>query len=142
MDSQKEKLILQTRQFGEIEIDDDSIYNFPNGILGFEEIKKYVLISEEETAPFKWLISIDEPSIGFPLLSPFYLDLEYNLGKNIDLEKYVLFAIITLNDENGNISANLKAPLVFDIENMTAEQIILPFEKYSTNFVISQRSKE
>ncbi len=142
MDSQKEKLILQTRQFGEIEIDDDSIYNFPNGILGFEEIKKYVLISEEETAPFKWLISIDEPSIGFPLLSPFYLDLEYNIGKNIDLEKYVLFAIITLNDENGNISANLKAPLVFDIENMTAEQIILPFEKYSTNFVISQRSKE
>jgi flagellar assembly factor FliW len=142
MDSQKEKLILQTRQFGEIEIDDESIYNFPNGILGFEEIKKYVLISEEETAPFKWLISVDEPSIGFPLLSPFYLDLEYNIGKNIDLDKYVLFAIITLSDENGNISANLKAPLVFDIINMTAEQIILPFEKYSTNFVLTQRSKE
>lgn len=142
MDSQKVKIILQTNQFGDLEVEEDSIYFFPNGVLGFEDYKNYVLISEENTAPFKWLISIDEPSIGFPILSPFYLDSEYNIGRNIDLDNNVLFVIITLQDENGNISANLKAPLIFNIKQMTGEQLILPFEKYLTNYIITRESKE
>lgn len=132
---------INTLHFGEISVEDDHIFIFPNGILGFEELREFVLISEEETIPFKWLISIEKPEIGFPLLSPWHLDIGYDPGSEFDLEKQVLFAVVTLEDEKGLMTANLKAPIVFNIETQTAEQVILPKDKYVPNFVISGNQK-
>jgi Uncharacterized protein conserved in bacteria len=137
MDSENNVITINTHQFGEITIDIANIFLFPNGLLGFEELKKFILISDEETEPFKWLISVEEPSIGFPIISPFYIDFDYNIGKEIDLENNVLFVVVTLQDENKNISANLKAPIILNLQKMTGEQFLIPFEKYSTSHIIS-----
>lgn len=138
MDSQNQVITINTHQFGKISIDTANIFQFTNGLLGFEELKQFVLISDEQTEPFKWLISVDEPNIGFPILSPFYIDFDYNIGKELDLENNVLFVIVTLQDENKNISANLKAPIILNLLTMSGEQLIIPFEKYSTSQVISK----
>ncbi len=135
------KRVLKTNYFGELEIDDEYIFKFKDGMLGFEDLHDYVLISEESTAPFKWLISVDEPEIGFPLLSPWHIDVYYDPGIKYDLEKQVLFVVITLEDENGDMSANMKAPVIFNIEKQTGEQIILPSDKYSTNYVIAKKQQ-
>lgn len=132
---------INTLHFGEIEIDDEHIYHFPNGMLGFEYLKNFVLISEEETDPFKWLISVDEPEIGFPLLSPWHIDMNYNPGNNFDLNKHVVFVVVTLEDKKGFMTANMKAPVFFDIEGLKGEQSILPSDKYSPNFIINNRKK-
>lgn len=133
------KRVIKTNYFGELEIDDEYIFKFKDGMLGFEDLHDYVLISEESTAPFKWLISVDEPEIGFPLLSPWHIDVYYDPGIKYDLEKQVLFVVITLEDENGEMSANMKAPVIFNIEDQTGKQIILPSDKYSTNYVIAKK---
>ena len=39
---------LTTRIFGEVEIDDNKIISFPNGIIGFPDLKKFVLMYDEE----------------------------------------------------------------------------------------------
>jgi flagellar assembly factor FliW len=132
---------IKTLHFGEINVEDDHIFTFPNGILGFEELREFVLISEEETVPFKWLISLEKPEIGFPILSPWHLDIEYDPGNDFDLEKQVLFAVVTLEDEKGLMTANLKAPIVFNIETQTGEQVILAKDKYVPNFVISGKKE-
>lgn len=137
MDLENQVITINTHQFGEISIDVANIFHFPNGLLGFEDLKQFILISDEETEPFKWLICVDEPNIGFPLLSPFYVDFDYNIGKEIDLEINVLFVVVTLQDENKNISANLKAPIILNLQMMTGEQLLIPFEKYSTSHIIS-----
>lgn len=137
MDLVNQVITLNTHQFGEITIEVANIFLFANGLLGFEELKKFILISDEQTEPFKWLISVDEPSIGFPILSPFYIDFDYNIGKELDLENNVLFVVVTLQDENKNISANLKAPIILNLQEMTGEQLLIPFEKYSTSHIIS-----
>lgn len=131
---------IRTVQFGEIEIEPQHIFYFENGILGFEDLKEFVLISDEETLPFKWLISLEKPEIGFPIISPWYLDLQYDPGDEFDLEKLVLMVIVILEDENKQMSANLKAPVVFDVENQKGWQTILPTDKYSTNFVIPRKT--
>lgn len=136
MESQENTIILSTSQFGDIQIGQDQVFIFPDGLLGFENLKKYVLISDEETEPFKWLISLDEPSIGFPLISPYFIDYEYDINKKIDSNNQVIFAIVTLQNENKRITANLKAPLIIDLELMQGEQLLLPTEKYSTSFEI------
>ena len=132
--SGKEARLIQTNQFGELEVEQRHIFIFGEGVLGFEHLREFVLINEEETAPFRWLISLEEPNIGFPLLSPWHIDLSYKPGKDIDLNKQVVMVIITLENENGKMTANMKAPIVFDVEKQLGKQIILTSDKYSPNF--------
>lgn len=80
--------------FGELEVSQEYIFHFPNGVLGFEYLRDFVLISEEETIPFKWLVSVEEPAIGFPLLSPWLIELEYSPGKNYNLDKLVFYVLL------------------------------------------------
>ena len=128
-----------TPHFGELIIQNDQIFYFENGMLGFEDLHNFVVISEEETAPFKWLISIEKPEIGFPLLSPWLIDINYSPGDQYDIEKLVFFVVITLENEDGKMSANMKAPVILDTDNLKGEQIILPFDKYATNFIIEEK---
>lgn len=132
---------INTTQFGEIEFEEKYIFNFNDGILGFEELKKFLLISDEETEPFKWLISIENPEIGFPLLNPWLIDLEYSLDKHYDIQKEAVLVVITLGGNQGLITANLKAPIILNIPEQTGRQIILPSEKYSTTHIIQPKKK-
>lgn len=134
--------IIKTMHFGEIEVEPSHIYHFPNGMLGFEDLFDYILISEESTEPFKWLISVDAPQIGFPLLSPWHLDMAYEPDWKFNMKTQALFVVITLEDENHNMSANMKAPVILNIETNTGEQVILPSDKYTTNFIIPKKKKD
>jgi flagellar assembly factor FliW len=126
---------ISTTQFGELVIESKHIFMFTNGLLGFEELREFVLISEEETVPFKWLICLEKPEIGFPLLSPWHIDLTYDPGSDFDLEKEVLMVVITLKDR-GMMTANMKAPIVLDVHNQSGKQVILPTDRYFTDYVI------
>jgi flagellar assembly factor FliW len=132
---------INSLQFGEIQVEQEHIFTFNNGLLGFEELREFVLISEEDTIPFKWLISLEEPEVGFPLLSPWHIDLTFEPEKDFDFEKHVIYVVITLEDEKGLMTANMKAPILFDVVAQTGEQVILPKDKYSPNYVITQRKK-
>ena len=127
---------VKTLHFGMISVEEDYIFHFENGLLGFDGLREFVLISDEETMPFRWLVSIDEPTISFPLLSPWLIDLSYKPGKQFDDPNFVLFSIVTLEDDMGNMTANLKAPIVLNISNQTGEQVILTNDKYSPMAII------
>lgn len=126
------KLKIKTLHFGEIEIDNDRVFNFPDGLLGFETYNRFVLINHEETAPLRWLISLDDPNIGFPLINPWIVDIKYNPGKSIDLEKEAAFVVITLGNKDREMTANMKAPLVLEVEKKEGRQIVISSDKYST----------
>jgi flagellar assembly factor FliW len=132
---------IKTFQFGEIEVEEKHIFYFDNGILGFEELREFVLISEEHTNPFKWLISLDASEIGFPLLSPWHIDLEYDPRLDLDYEKEVIMVVVTLENEKGMMTANMKAPIIFDVKDQKGKQIILPSDKYSPSHVIVRKEK-
>ena len=134
-----ETQIINSSYFGELEILAENIFYFDNGILGFEMLNNFVLITDDEFAPFKWLVSIEEPEIMFPVISPWFIVPEYSPGKDIDTEKQILFCIVTLNDGHGNITANMKAPVALNATELTGEQIILPYEKYNVSHIIKQQ---
>jgi flagellar assembly factor FliW len=137
----EEPRVILTSQFGEITIEKQNIFNFSEGLFGFEDLKEFIVISEEETAPFKWLLSIDNPDIGFPLLSPWFIDSTYSPGIKIDPNVDIIMAIVTLENEKGLMSANFKAPIIFNTGNQTGRQVILPSDKFSTNHTISNGNK-
>jgi flagellar assembly factor FliW len=121
---------LYTAQFGVVDVSADNVLTFADGLLGFENLREFVLISVEETEPMKWLISLDEPSVGFPLLSPWLIDPDYDLRGGYDAAKHAAFVVVTLVNPQGKMSANMKAPVIVG-DDRTGRQMILSTDKYS-----------
>lgn len=133
---------IKTIHFGELEVDNQYVFTFPNGLLGFEDLQEFVLISDEDTEPFKWLISLDEPNIGFPIVSPWFMDMNYKPGKVFDPETHALFVVVTINNTGSLMTANLKAPVLLNVNSQTGEQVILTSDKYSTEYLIKIKEAE
>ncbi|MBK9250313.1 MAG: flagellar assembly protein FliW [Ignavibacteria bacterium] len=131
---------LQTSDFGDVHFDSKHVFTFDAGLLGFPELHEFILVSEEATAPFRWLLSVKNPTIGFPLLSPWYVDMEFSPTIEYDLDTSSIFVIVTLLDEQKRMTANMKAPILLNVERQTGEQIILPGDNYSTHHSIESKA--
>ncbi|MBL7973949.1 MAG: flagellar assembly protein FliW [Candidatus Kapabacteria bacterium] len=132
--------ILHTEQFGDIPVEPRHIFTFADGLLGFEDYKDFVLIKDEDSAPIRWLISLDDPNLGFPVIAPVYIDPNYVAGREYtDTSVYVTLVIITL--ANTGMTANMKAPVVLNIEQQTGKQVILSSDKYSPHHPLGNNSQ-
>ena len=72
---------INSRLFGEIDVEDDKVIDFKNGIIGFEEHHKYALIFDAEKESSKsimWLQSMEEPELAFPVADPTHICSGYN----------------------------------------------------------------
>lgn len=135
-------MLIKTRHFGEIDLDQDKIIFFENGILGFEECKNYTILydnEEGEKPDITWLQSIEEPSLAIPIISPFLISPEYNPTVEDELLKpigeiapdnLVVLVSITIPSDITKISANLKAPFVINSETKKGCQIIVEEPEY------------
>ncbi len=131
---------VKTKSFGEIEIDEKIIFDFPDGILGFDYIKKFVLLdSDGDNSPFKWLQAYDEVNLAFVIIMPIdFLD-EYDLviSQN-DLEAVgaddpndlMVFAIVTIPADTSKMTANLQGPLILNPKKRLGRQAISLSDKY------------
>ncbi len=119
---------LQTFQFGEVEYSEDLIIKFSSGLLGFENLKKYLLIKTDDDI-FYWLYSIEEPEIAFPLVGASVLDENYPKVSNFEP-----FGIVTLNNDPLKVTVNLKAPVFINQETKNGYQKILEEQNYEVNY--------
>jgi flagellar assembly factor FliW len=127
-------MTIHTSRFGVIAITDDDIISFPEGLLGFNELHRFVLLDDPADEIFAWLQSCEEPGIAFPLLEPelFTADYKISLSKH-DLELLGLkgtdglraFSIITIPSDPTQMTANMKAPIVVNVKNRMARQCVL-----------------
>lgn len=125
---------IQTSRFGSLEVIAADIIEFPEGILGFNTLRKFVLLDDPTDDIFIWLQSCDEPAIAFPVLEPelFTINYQVQLTKH-DLEALALplatgfrsFVIITIPKDPTQMTANLKAPIVINVEKRVARQCVL-----------------
>ena len=126
----------KTRLFGTITIEDEKLITFPEGIVGFPFLKQFALIhdAENENAPIMWLQSMDEPTFAMPVIEPQLVTDSYNptvddtylepLGELAEDQIYSLVTI-TVPPQIENMSVNLKAPIVINMANNKAVQIIV-----------------
>lgn len=139
-------MLLETKHFGEIEIDEKSIIVFDSGLPGFEELKKFTLIgNEDETSPFKWLQCVNEPQMAFAVANPFLIVRDYDFELSDDAtdrlkiekgEDVVVYVILVVPEDYQKISMNLKAPLIINGRNKKGAQIILDTDKYTVRHYI------
>jgi len=126
---------IENSQFGEIKYSEDKVVLFEEGILGFEDLKRYIILDVQEFEPFQWLISIDDPEISFPIISPLVVkedfapnlskkEIEYFIGEFKD-EELLLYVIVTIKDNLQKVTANLKGPIIINQNSRKGIQIIV-----------------
>ncbi|MBI3578557.1 MAG: flagellar assembly protein FliW [Ignavibacteriales bacterium] len=120
------------RQFGELEVEEQHVLHFPEGIIGFEECRKFLIVHDEDSEPFRWLVSLEDAALSFPLLDPTLLIPDYNKGLG-SKEEANIFVIATLNEKVEESTLNLRSPIVVD-ETRTGRQIVLDDESLQLQF--------
>jgi flagellar assembly factor FliW len=138
---EKNNMILKTTKFGEVEVQEDLIFDFVEPILGYENLKKFVLVDHMPDSPFKWLQSLEDEEIAFPVSVPSFFDIDYEFTiAEKDAEKLdVKFSaeVLTLNVVNipngqpQNSTINLVGPIIINTNNKKAMQMILANTNYS-----------
>lgn len=127
-------MIITTTRFGRVQIAQEDVINFPEGILGFNDLRRFVLLDDPNDEIFAWLQSCEVPDIAFPVLEPeiFAADYKPALTKtdNESLhlatgERPRAFAIITIPEDPTLMTANLKAPILVNVKLRMARQCVL-----------------
>lgn len=140
---------IQTTRFGEIEIEEGRIFNFVLPIIGFNELKKFVIVDINKDNFFKWLQSVEDPSLAFPVVSVFSMNIDYSVDipdnvvellkiKSVESLLVMNIASIPQNDPQGT-TLNLLAPIIFNIEEQLAGQVILSGSGYDISFPLFKK---
>ena len=141
---------LNTRVFGKISIDEEGIISFPEGIPGFLEVKKYVILGNKENSPFQWLQSVDFPDTAFVVTDPFSIKDDYIIDINDsevsvlnikDTEKILTLSIVVVPADVTKTSINLRAPILINTENKLGKQVMLNNDSYSVKHYIFEQNK-
>lgn len=139
-------LKIETTRFGVLEVDEDKIIHFPEGLVGFDERKKFVIINHQDDSPFKWLQCVEVTNLAFLVSDPFWFcpDYEFELSdedeKKLELtspEQVAVLVTITIpKDDPKAFTANLLGPLIVNSERRFAKQLVLTSEKYTTQYPV------
>lgn len=128
---------VESSRFGAIRVPVDSIIEFPTGLIGFPNLKRYVMVDHKP--PFSWLQCVEESSLAFVVIDGFefgqQLDLlpptnDPNVEFKVD-EEYAILLIVTVRPDPKQTTVNLKAPVFVSLSSRKAVQVIYDDPKYS-----------
>jgi len=112
---------------------------FPEGLVGFETLRKFIVMPNEKEGPLFWIQSVEDPQIAFILTDPtnFYYDYKVipdgqerqKLGIEESSECLVV-SVVTVSADR-KVTLNLAAPILFAPETNRALQVILEGTQFS-----------
>ncbi len=135
-------ITIQTTRFGKISIHKRRIINFPEGILGFPDEKRFVILEHKPGSPFCWLQSVTSPDLAFVMMSPILIKSDYidtlpaserRLLKGEQAKNFAVFAFVTIpKGRVQDMTVNLLGPIVIDAEKKIGRQLVLANSTYQT----------
>ena len=131
-----------TLRFGPIEVEDEKVIHFPEGIPAFEQEHEFVIIPYDEESPYVFLQSLKTPDLAVLMTMPFifFPDYEFELDdenqQKLGLERQedmLLYVLLTIPQGRvQDMTANLVAPLVINVANQQGRQLVLEHSPYQT----------
>ena len=137
-----------TKICGEIEVQEDRIITFEKGIIGFADLKHFVLLHDEEKENkngIRFLQSLDEPGFAMPVIDPLVIKEDYNpevedellkcVG-NLTPENLLVLVTLTVPSDLTKMTANLQGPFIINVDERRACQIILESGSYPVKYPV------
>lgn len=121
-----------TLLFGDIEIDHEKVIEFPSGLPGFPQEKKFIFMPIPDT-PFTSMQSISS-GVHFFVINPFefFKEYEYEIPDAViealkieRPEHVVTWSIVALKDDISQSTANMQAPVIVNTEVRKGKQLVL-----------------
>lgn len=135
---------------GEISYQEEEVIIFPEGLIGFENNKRFIIKTKDGFEPFYWLLCLDEPGLLFPVIDPFLIMKDYrpspsgtelqSIGiKNRSDVRFL--AVVTVGQHVDQVSVNLRGPIVINKLRNLGKQIILMDSEYLVKHPIKAGSR-
>ncbi|MFC2337336.1 MAG: flagellar assembly protein FliW [Negativicutes bacterium] len=133
---------IKTARFGELEIQEDRIFHFADGLPAFEDEREFVILPFDDDSPYSFLQSVATPELAFLMTVPFVFFPDYEFVLEDDVmdalaikgsEDMQIYTLVTI--PGGNIkemTANLMAPVVINKKTREAKQVVLDKSQYTT----------
>ena len=128
-------MIVKTRDFGELEMDESAIITFTRPIYGFDTLTKYVIITDDEIGnSIVWLQSVENENVCFILINIRDFGYEYDeelsdeikeLLKAENNEDVIFLTMANIRDNLQDATVNLKSPVLLNTQTKLACQEIL-----------------
>jgi flagellar assembly factor FliW len=134
---------IKTSRFGELEVDKKDIIEFAEGLLGFENLKKFFIVDPGDQTLILWLQSVDSADTALPIIEPKIfqpncmiklLPVELNSLSLENLQNASVYTVLTIPQNVTEMSANLKAPIIINNKTKHARQIVLQDSKLEVRF--------
>jgi len=141
---------VNTTRFGELQVNTEDVITMTEGILGFENLKKFFVVDPGDSTLILWLQSIEDEKIAFPVIEPKIFKPDYiakllpsdmNSVSLESLDQAKIYTILTIPSDITQMSANLKAPVVINNKKQIARQIVLQDSKLSVKFEMYKELK-
>ena len=142
---------INTLRFGELEIEEQDVVRFADGIPAFEDEHEFVVLPYEEGTPYMFLQSMTTPELAFLMTDPFVFFPDYSF--ELDDENMEKLAINSMDDvlvctlisvpRSGvaDMTTNLLAPVVINRHTRQARQIVLEKTQYTTKHRLFPEAK-
>ena len=133
---------IKTARFGELDIEEDKIFHFADGLPAFEDEREFVILPFDDDSPYSFLQSVATPELAFLMTVPFVFFPDYEFVLEDDVmaalaikgsEDMQIYTLVTI--PGGNIkemTANLMAPVVINKKTREAKQVVLDKSQYTT----------
>jgi flagellar assembly factor FliW len=137
--------VLDSRRFGPLEVRPEAVIRCPSGLLGFEEIREYILVQPDGLEPLSFLVACENPDVAFPVLAgelcqpgyapaiPTHVLETVGAATRQELE---ILAICTMAPDTGTLHANLRGPVVLNPTSRLACQVALDDSAYSLRHLL------
>lgn len=139
---------IETKIFGAVEITDDKIITFENGIIGFPELKHFTLLHDDEAgtdAGIRFLQSMEEPGFAMPVMDPLIVKQDYDpvvedellagIGE-LNENNLLVMVTVTVPSDLTKMSVNLQGPIIINVEKRLAVQLIVENKDYPVKYPI------
>ena len=143
---------VNTLRFGEIEVEEEKVVHFEDGIPAFEDEHEFLIIPCDDESPYVFLQSITTPDLAFLMTMPFVFFPEYEFELDDDSqnklgiktqEDMLIYTPLTIpGGKVADMTANLMAPVVLNQNTMQARQIVLDKSRYTTKHRLFPEHKE
>lgn len=126
-------------RFGEIEYDPQAVLHCPQGLIGFEELRDFVVMPNEQDGPLFWIQSVEDEHVALVLTDPtnffptYMVEPEEHERKVLDIgpeDKCHALVVVTVHPDR-NVTLNLAAPILFAADSNRAIQVILENSGFS-----------
>ena len=132
-------MLLESERLGPIEVDEANMVELPTGLLGFESTSRFAIVPADEVGAYSWLHSVEDPGLAFLTVVPafFFPDYAPDVPDDdvaalalTDPDDAQVYCLVTISGDD--VTANLLGPVVVNVVNRTARQVVLVDQGWST----------